>query len=124
MAKKRSIGVMILGWYFILNSISHFLCVFIYALSDISIEKITPSFVKYPPIITACWIGMIFLGRGLLALQEWARKVTIFLFIFLILFFAAVLVFVSIYFMHIIVFVFALIGLYFLTRPKVREQFK
>jgi hypothetical protein len=79
--RKRPLGVTICGWYLIVDGVSYFLVLLILLASKMPTEKMlfifnsmSPSL--YDPLIA---VGMIFLGKGLLNLREWARKVIVWL---------------------------------------------
>lgn len=127
--RRRSLGITIFGWYFIVNGVSYFLILLILIFSKMPVEKmlfIVNEMSPGPsqPLIA---IGMIFLGNGLLDLREWARKLTLWFSGFAI--FATIISFLldAKKFNHSYV-IFSLIvivaAFYFFTRQKVKEQFK
>lgn len=127
--RKRSLGVTIFGWYFIVSGVSYFIILPILIFSKIPTEKLLFIFHETDtgPYGSLFSIGMIFLGNGLLDLQEVARKLTIWFCGFGI--FLAIIGFLidakkfnpanNIASLIVIVSAF-----YFFTRQKVKEQFK
>ncbi|MDD5679736.1 MAG: hypothetical protein PHI59_00620 [Candidatus Omnitrophica bacterium] len=132
--KERPLEVSIIGWLFILSGFAAFLTLFIITFF-VNSENSQYLFncVHYSAYDPIFWVGVIFLGRGLLKLQKWALLVTtwiakIFCVVVVILFVVHLL---GIKTLNIIIdgkdtfsLVINLIILYYLTRPDIKEQFK
>ena len=116
MEKKRSVGVTIFGWYFILVNLIALLIIRLLRPEDF-LNNLTER-----PIVIVRLIVYLIIGIGILKLKNWARIGTIVIGIFYII--AAP---VAILTANIVGILFLLSGismLYFFTRPKVKEQFK
>ena len=79
--KKRPVGVIIFGWFYIILGIEGFLNFTLVIIMSSSRDELFDIFNNmeistYTPLI---WIGLISLGKGLLNLKPYVRKVTIFL---------------------------------------------
>jgi len=122
MEKKRSIGVTIFGWYLIISSIVYFSTLLFRTFSKGPVTEVHWN--TFAPLI---WIGAIILGKRLLKLQKWARKVLLWWFIiFCLLTPIAILLFGAsfIHFGQIAGIAISIVGIIYFTRPKVKEQFE
>lgn len=127
MEKERSVGIIIVGWLYIIGAVGNFIMVLLFTFSNAPAEKSLSIFHKvgikpYDPLI---WIGLVFLGRALLKLQNWARITSIVLNSLACL--AVPISFLikkSLTFGQWVGIVIAIFILFYLTRPEVKEQFK
>jgi len=125
MQERRPTGITILGLYFIVDAILSFIIIVVYLFSDTPHGQ-HPIFKNFSygigsPLV---WVGMFFLGKGLLDLKEWARKVTVWISAIICVPLILIIIFFIVNiqnFVHLIAVFFAW---YYLTRPKVKGQFK
>jgi len=137
MEKKRSVGVTIFGIIVIIVSIFEILSGFVGGTMICLVAGVKPHAIFIGVMFLFTMIGIMYLigGFGILSLKYWARNL-----ILLVSFFKSILIILSLflgikvvikepaaalYFIPQIIVLFLLISiLYFLTRPKVKEQFK
>lgn len=118
MNNKRSIGVTLFGWFYIINGLAEFIEIIWHFIKplDKSVEELN----VYGPIIGILFISI---GIGLLKLKEWARIAMLIL--------ASIAIVVSPFLILskptnnvIVILLFSCFILFFFTRPKLKEQFR
>ncbi len=129
MEKKRSIGVIILSIFLLLCVIPGLIAAFIGGISHSNAES--PAEIALDIIMRILFITspVVFLvtAIGLLELKNWARILTMILFpvlIYITSFGVCILFDVPPILILVICGIFFVLIIYYLTRPKVKEQFK
>jgi len=117
--QPRLVGVKILGWYLIISAIIYFIQLLIMAFTT---APINANILNY--FMPVYWIGMFFVGRGLLRLKEWARLICLLMYGLIF----ALLLFLWIRYGFVLaqaIIIAISIGIiFYLSRPRVKEQFK
>ena len=125
MEKKRSKGITILGWYFIIFSIFGFLGNLYFFIGTPPLEIL----LKWLFLVQALGsLLLLFIGINILKLKELWRKIAICYFAYILLLIISISFYskdiITTLLKHVLEIIIWSFIIYFITRPKVKEQFK